>query len=79
MKLLLGDIVLVKGYEGSPTPYVVGILTGKLSSDTAAVTLFPRGELPQCVSLPLFDSEMAADDWLKGDTLAYRMAAFPRP
>lgn len=74
----LGEVVLVKGYEGSPYPYVVAIVTGAIGCNVA-VTLFPRGELPQCVSLPLFDSEMAADDWLKGDTLAYRMAAFPRP
>lgn len=75
----LGDVVLVKGYEGSPTPYIVAIVTGTASGHNIAVTMFPRGEQPQCCAVPFFDSEMAVDDWLKGDTLAYRMAAFPRP
>lgn len=76
----LGDVVLVKGYEGSPTPYIVAIVTGTASGHNIAVTMFPRGEQPQCCAVPFFDSELAADQWLReGPQLGYRIAAFPRP
>lgn len=81
----LGDIVLVKGYEGSPTPYIVAIVTGSRppgivgSLAWCSATMFPRGEQPQCASLPVFASELEVDDYLKEPTLGYRMAAFPRP